>query len=391
MIGDHPPSVGMAAELSARTDVSESQFLADVDKIHGKALFGESAFQTMLALERRRAQRSGQFFILMLLDARQRNGSSKKILQRAIAVVASCVRETDLIGWYQQDAVIGIIFTQVTAGTPAVAAILQRKVATAINGLGDESGKEIAVSAHVFPEDWDKSDSGWVADPKLYSDLGRHLPRKRVSLAVKRAMDIVGSAVLLVVLAPVLATIALLIWLTSREPALFAQERLGQFAARFKFFKFRTMHTNCDHEIHEDYVEQFIAGTVAEQQNDSSVGTVYKITNDPRVTVIGRFLRRSSLDELPQLWNVLRGDMSLVGPRPPVPYEFEMYDVWQRRRVLEVKPGITGLWQVHGRSRTRFVDMVRLDLRYSQSWSLWMDIKILLATPWAVISGTGAH
>ena len=118
---------------------------------------------------------------------------------------------------------------------------------------------------------------------------------------------------------------------------------------------------------------------------------VYKLTNDPRVTAVGRFLRKTSLDEFPQFWNVLRGEMSLVGPRPPVAYEFEMYDYWHRRRVLELKPGVTGLWQVNGRSRTCFDDMVRLDLRYSQTWSLWLDLKILLATPLAVVAGNGAH
>ena len=204
-------------------------------------------------------------------------------------------------------------------------------------------------------------------------------------------MDILGSAILLILLAPILAVIALAIRLTSQGPVLFEQERLGQFAARFKCLKFRTMYTNCDAKIHQVYIQQFIAGIVADQQGKSPEETVYKITNDPRITPVGRFLRKTSLDELPQFWNVLCGEMSLVGPRPPVPYEFEIYDTWHRRRVLEVKPGITGLWQVSGRSRTQFDDMVRLDLRYSQSWSLWLDIKILFATPGAVFSGTGAY
>lgn len=192
---------------------------------------------------------------------------------------------------------------------------------------------------------------------------------------------------------PILAIIALIIKLTSEGPVLFSQERLGKFGARFKCLKFRTMSLNCASTIHEEYVQQFIAGkTDTSQSNaDSSGPAVYKLTNDPRVTAIGQLLRKTSLDELPQLWNVLRGEMSLVGPRPPVPYEFEVYDVWHRRRVLEVKPGITGLWQVSGRSRTRFDDMVRLDLRYCQSWSLWLDIKILMATPAAAFWGDGAY
>ena len=118
---------------------------------------------------------------------------------------------------------------------------------------------------------------------------------------------------------------------------------------------------------------------------------MFKIVDDPRVTPLGHFLRRSSLDEFPQFWNVLTGEMSLVGPRPPLPYEVARYKRWHRRRLLEAKPGITGLWQVTGRSRTTFDEMVRLDLRYARNYSVWTDVKILLATPRAVLSGKGAH
>ncbi len=117
---------------------------------------------------------------------------------------------------------------------------------------------------------------------------------------------------------------------------------------------------------------------------------VYKLTNDSRITPVGRFLRKTSLDEFPQFFNVLKGDMSLVGPRPPIPYECEKYDVWHKRRILEVKPGITGLWQVKGRSSTTFDDMVRLDLNYVTHWSLLLDLKILFQTPFAVLKGKGA-
>jgi len=138
--------------------------------------------------------------------------------------------------------------------------------------------------------------------------------------------------------------------------------------------------------IHKEYVRRLITGSLGVPENG-----IFKIQNDPRVTCIGRILRKTSLDELPQFWNVLMGDMSLVGPRPPLPYEVEVYDVWHRRRVLEAKPGITGLWQVTGRSRTCFDDMVRLDLHYTQASSLWLDLKILLQTPRAVLAGDGAY
>jgi lipopolysaccharide/colanic/teichoic acid biosynthesis glycosyltransferase len=211
-----------------------------------------------------------------------------------------------------------------------------------------------------------------------------------VPLVVKRSIDILGSSLLLLILSPIFAAIALAIKLTSKGPIIFEQERLGQFGKKFKCLKFRTMYTNNDPKIHREYVQSFIAGQ-SKTPTTKNEPVVYKLTNDPRVTPVGRFLRKTSLDEFPQFWNVLRGEMSLVGPRPPVPYEFEMYDYWHRRRVLELKPGVTGLWQVNGRSRTCFDDMVRLDLRYSQTWSIWLDLKILLATPYAVVAGDGAH
>jgi lipopolysaccharide/colanic/teichoic acid biosynthesis glycosyltransferase len=147
------------------------------------------------------------------------------------------------------------------------------------------------------------------------------------------------------------------------------------------------MHVNADPKIHQQYVENLIQS----QPRAEAKQIVYKIVDDPRVTRIGHFLRRSSLDELPQFWNVLKGEMSLVGPRPPLPYEVARYKRWHRRRVLEAKPGITGLWQVTGRSRTTFDEMVRLDLRYARTYSVWTDVKILLATPRAVLSGRGAY
>jgi lipopolysaccharide/colanic/teichoic acid biosynthesis glycosyltransferase len=153
-------------------------------------------------------------------------------------------------------------------------------------------------------------------------------------------------------------------------------------------FKFRTMHVNADSGIHQQYFKSFIHSS---RPSASSENVVFKIVDDPRVTPVGHFLRKSSLDEFPQFWNVLKGDMSLVGPRPPLAYEVAQYKRWHRRRVLDAKPGITGLWQVTGRSRTTFDEMVRLDLRYAKNWSVWMDLKILLATPRAVMSGRGAH
>jgi len=180
-----------------------------------------------------------------------------------------------------------------------------------------------------------------------------------------------------------------MIKLMSRGPVFFKQVRIGEQARPFTMLKFRTMHVNADHAIHHQFVTDFIKSGGAQVQEPGKSG-LFKITNDPRITPIGRLLRKTSLDELPQFWNVLRGDMSLVGPRPPLAYEVEQYQPWHRHRVLDAKPGITGLWQVAGRSRTTFDEMVRLDIRYAKDRSLWTDLKILLATPKAVIAGKGA-
>jgi lipopolysaccharide/colanic/teichoic acid biosynthesis glycosyltransferase len=206
---------------------------------------------------------------------------------------------------------------------------------------------------------------------------------------MKRGMDIVGSLLLLAILSPVFFVIAAVIKLTSRGPVLFRQQRVGEHGTPFIFLKFRSMYVANDASQHKEYVRKLIAGQADRQTNGDGEG-IFKLTNDPRITPVGTFLRRTSLDELPQFLNVLRGDMSLVGPRPPLPYEVEAYATWHRRRLLEAKPGITGLWQVQGRSRIGFDEMVRLDLRYARNCSPWLDLKILAQTPKAVIAGNGA-
>jgi lipopolysaccharide/colanic/teichoic acid biosynthesis glycosyltransferase len=205
---------------------------------------------------------------------------------------------------------------------------------------------------------------------------------------LKPALDRLGSLTLLIGLAPAFLVIALLVKLTSAGPVFYGQVRLGRLMKPFTMWKFRTMHSDADHALHREFVARYIRSDAPE--GVSGNGGIFKLTDDPRVTPLGRFLRRTSLDELPQLWNVLRGDMSLVGPRPPLPYEVEHYEPRHRLRVLEAKPGVTGLWQVAGRSRTTFEEMVELDLQYARTCSFLTDLRILLATPAAVVSGRGA-
>jgi lipopolysaccharide/colanic/teichoic acid biosynthesis glycosyltransferase len=207
--------------------------------------------------------------------------------------------------------------------------------------------------------------------------------------ALKRALDILGSLVLLTMLTPVYLVVGALVKLTSAGPVFFRQTRVGHNGRPFPMLKFRTMYSGADESIHDAYVRRFITAGASNGESDGQ--PIFKLVNDPRVTSLGRFLRKSSLDELPQFWNVLWGEMSLVGPRPPLPCEVAFYKPWHCRRVIEAKPGMTGLWQVTGRSQTTFDEMVRLDLRYARARSLGTDLRILLATPGAVLSGKGAR
>ena len=355
----------------------------------------EESFRGMLTLERRRAERSRKPFVLMLLDASAfiEEKTADRFMARVSSVLLKSTRETDLIGWYEKGVILGVIFTEVSCeGEKPITETLRSKVLNALQGeLSRKVASSLVVTTHLFPENAGQGKDETVTDSKFYPDLAKGAPRKRASQVVKRVIDVLGSAFLLLVISPLLAVIAIAIKLTSKGPVIFRQERLGQSGSCFRCLKFRTMYVNNDPKIHQEYVQRFINGKADGESKESGKPAVYKIKNDSRVTPLGRFLRKTSLDELPQFWNVLTGDMSLVGPRPSLPYEFEIYDIWHRRRVLEVKPGITGLWQVSGRSRTCFDDMVRLDLRYSQSWSIWLDVKILLATPGAVLSGDGAY
>lgn len=201
--------------------------------------------------------------------------------------------------------------------------------------------------------------------------------------AAKRALDILGAAALLFLLLPALFLSAAAVALTSRGGPLFAQERVGKDGRTFRFYKLRTMVRNNDDSQHAAYVAALIRGEA------DAHGGVFKLTNDSRVTPVGRFLRRYSIDELPQLWNVIKGDMSLVGPRPALPREVALYDDFAQQR-LRVKPGITGLWQVSGRCELTFRDMVALDLHYASWWTVGTDLKILLRTPAAAITARGA-
>lgn len=377
----------LRVEDATRPADSLFDFLSTEERV----ILNEESFKRMIAIERKRTERSREPFLLMLVEAEnsQRPGDHAKPLDRILSAMLSSTRETDVVGWYKDRITVGVMFTglAVEDKNGILGTILSRVSAALRDELTSEQFSQISLSFHFFPDQWDHDDSGRPSNPALYPDIFSSNHEKRSLLMIKRAMDITCSALVLVLCAPLLLFIAAMVKATSKGPVLFRQHRVGQYGRRFTFLKFRSMRVDNDPSIHREYVTKLIAGEAERVQASTNGKGVYKLANDKRITRIGMFLRKTSLDELPQFLNVLRGDMSLVGPRPPIPYELAAYQTWHRRRVLEVKPGITGLWQVTGRSRVKFDDMVRLDLRYATSWSPWLDLKILLRTPGAVIKG----
>ena len=369
----------------------ESSHAITTQPLHAedRHIFDEGAFQRMIALERKRTERSRKRFLLMLIETGASWRTNCQGLKAIVSVLSARTRETDITGWYKTGAVAGVMFTEINLDDKnrVLATILDR-VSTALRDqLNAEQFSQIRIALHIFPEDWNNDSQQSPRNPAFYPDLENRDQAKKSMLYLKRLMDVVGSLLALLVLAPVFAAVAVAIRFSSKGPILFRQRRVGHRGLPFNLLKFRSMYVNNDASIHREYVKKLVAGKAEKQSASGNRNGVYKLTSDPRITRVGVFLRRSSLDELPQFINVLMGEMSLVGPRPPLAYEVEDYALWHRRRLLEAKPGITGLWQVNGRNRIAFDDMVRLDLMYAKTWSPWLDLKILLRTPLAVIEG----
>ena len=350
---------------------------------HG--LYPEAYFLDKLVQERKRAERSNKPLVVMVIDA-----GNIRDLECADAITGAlgeglhnCVRGTDICGRLQADALLGVILTEVEPDKiEAAQSIVARKTRdTFASLLSEDLVSLVAISFRIFPV----SGGGELFDMTFYPELLENNVRGRGGQIVKRSLDIAGGIAGLILFSPFFALLPLLIKLNSKGPVFFLQNRYGRNGKQFKLLKFRSMYLDNDDVIHREYTTKLIKGEMTGSDG------VFKIQGDPRVTPVGRYLRKYSLDELPQFINVLRGDMSLVGPRPPIRYEVENYCGWQRNRLMGKKPGITGLWQVTGRSSTSFDDMVRLDLRYLRGWSIVLDLKILLRTPLAVFKTKGAY
>ncbi|HUN55356.1 MAG TPA: sugar transferase [Smithella sp.] len=331
--------------------------------VEGKyPFYSKSQLHHMLGIERRRTERSKNPFLLLLLDISGLIATARKkeILEKIKSALSSSLRETDMMGWFTDNKIIGIICPEISlVNSNSIEGIINKIHGRFCEKLNPELVKIINISFHIYPETSGDILINGPFNITLYPDLTKRTLGKKISMSVKNFIDIVGSAIALLIFSPLFLIIALLIKATSSGPVFFKQERIGLNGKPFLLLKFRSMYANVDSKKHKE----------------------------SHITKVGHFLRKTGMDELPQLINVLKGDMSMVGPRPPICYEYEHYEIWHRRRLLFCKPGITGLWQIMGRGGTTFDEMVRLDLKYINEWSLLLDLKILLMTPVAVMSG----
>lgn len=360
-------------------DGSDVEFQSLVSKIN---LLPKSYFLKQLRLEKRRAERFKAPLSMALFwlgdEKKGEFGDFKEFLQ----LLRSRTRETDIVGYLGED-VIGMLLPDTNEKgmqkfTKKIVNDYKNPPFTVITGTYPDQLFENLLTENPNPPDF---------YPFFLDDLTE---ANRSGYLLKRSLDIVGSLGGILLLSPVILVTALAIKLTSPGPVIFRQIRLGKNGIPFVFYKFRSMYSDTDDRIHREYVTKLIQGNLEEINQGDREKPVYKMKSDSRVTPVGRIIRKTSIDELPQFFNVLKGEMSLVGPRPPLPYEADKYQSWHLRRVLEMKPGITGLWQVGGRSETSFDDMVRLDIQYIRNCSLMLDLKILIKTVKRVLRSTGA-
>ena len=339
-------------------------------------------FLKQLQHEQRRTDRSKTPLSIVLFRSDRNKAAQPGNVDGLLDLLRNSKRETDILGYFGEYLVALLLPYTNDRGTQD----FLRKVASRADKL------HFSTTAGIYP---DQLFDSLLKEGRSLTDSSQLLldsasEHYRFGYPLQRSLDVVGSVVLILLFWPLMLITAMAIALTSPGPVIFRQIRLGKKGIPFVFYKFRSMSRNADDRIHREYVSSLINGDLGRINQGDAAKPVYKLTSDPRVTRVGRIIRKTSIDELPQLFNVLKGDMSLVGPRPPLPYEAEKYQSWHLRRLLEIKPGITGLWQVEGRSKTSFDDMVRLDLHYIQHCSLILDLKILIKTVKVVLQCNGA-
>jgi lipopolysaccharide/colanic/teichoic acid biosynthesis glycosyltransferase/GGDEF domain-containing protein len=379
----------------------------------------KSEFAELVRYERERSERTNRPFSLITIDFTEANGKNNaKFFKEIIKIIEPLIRILDRVGWINKNTICVLLPETQIDGANVVLEKFKNKlkehigeglllldfVVSTYPGIPDLDEKNIhsnetkilpcsppAICTMEYSLPGLRSEAGHITlDPTCCLDLESIALPEGWQLVVKRLIDIIGAVFGIIIFSPVMLLIAAAIKLTSKGPLLFRQERMGYQGKKFLFLKFRSMYIGNDDNIHREYVKKLIQGNHKEINMGSEDNPCYKMKNDSRITPLGKILRKSSMDELPQFFNVLKGQMSLVGPRPPIPYELSNYQSWHLKRVLDVKPGITGLWQVEGRSLTTFDEMVRMDLHYAKNWSLWLDFKILFGTFKVVFTGMGA-
>ncbi|MGZ8906988.1 MAG: exopolysaccharide biosynthesis polyprenyl glycosylphosphotransferase [Methylobacter sp.] len=361
-----------------------SNKLYDIE--HGREIFDEiiceRSFYEHLRNEKMRAERSKSSLSIILLKLENQTPSKSINQIDILKSIRAKTRSTDICDFVNHKT-IGILLPDTDeTGAKEICEKL-------ING---NEKPQFSITASTYPHQIFESltKNGYVQADAFPFELLDSVGPSLFSRLLKRGVDILGSIIGIILLMPLILIVALVIKLDSSGPVIFSQIRLGKKGVPFVFYKFRSMRVDADDQIHREYVFDFINGHNSKINQGSDDGPFFKIKSDPRITKVGRFLRKTSIDELPQLFNVLKGDMSLIGPRPPLPYEVEKYQSWHLTRILEMKPGITGLWQVEGRSKTEWNDTVRLDIRYIRNWSFLLDFKILIKTVIEVLRCRGA-
>jgi lipopolysaccharide/colanic/teichoic acid biosynthesis glycosyltransferase len=370
-----PPAGDAAIERSADAAAEVLHF--------DDLILPRSHFLREVHREKRRADRSRSPLSVLVFRSESDRHDEPDRVEGLLEILRSSKRETDVLGDLGECALAMILPDTNAQG-------LEQFVAR-VNGHVDELRFSLAKGTYpddVF-EDLLRRDGEVLRSQPLY--VGRAAKPRLFDTVVKRGIDIVGSALALAMLSPVMLIVAVAIASTSPGPVIFRQKRLGKGGRPFVFYKFRSMAANADDRVHREYVTSLIGETQTQAGPNGEPKKWAKLASDARITPVGRFLRKTSLDELPQFYNVLKGDLSLVGPRPALPYEAEKYQSWHLRRILEVKPGISGLWQVAAGYEATFDDMVRLDIRYIRERSLLLDLKILFKTVQVVLrrNGTG--
>jgi lipopolysaccharide/colanic/teichoic acid biosynthesis glycosyltransferase len=340
------------------------------------------SFLQHLEREKWRADRSKAPLSIVVCECSATGDEALRNHDLAKALVGA-KRQTDVVGQLG-DGLFAVLLPDTNAsGAQIFTEKIKKRVAPDL---------EVPTLTRTYPDEMFESLLAGTDIPlDAFPFMEQRRPTHEGGLLAKRCVDVVGALALLVLFTPIMLVTAAAIALTSHGSVIFRQTRLGQGGVPFVFYKFRSMRSDVDDRIHRQYIERLIDGELDDINQGDSQRPLYKIKMDPRVTRIGRFLRKTSIDELPQLFNVLKGEMSLVGPRPPIAYEVRRYQPWHLRRILGIKPGITGLWQVAGRSRTSFDEMVRLDLRYIRERSLALDICILIRTVYVVLKCDGAN